>query len=76
VFHRTGFAHDFDAFGLQVRAHFVNIIDTKREMAKSVALIVTRRSPIVRQFNDGIVLLIAIANKSQGELPARIILFA
>ena len=70
VLHRSSFADDFNAFGLEVGAHLVNVVHAQCEMTKRITLIVTGCSPVMSQFDDGIIFFVAITNKRKGKLTA------
>src|SRR5260370_41976110 len=71
--HRTRLAHDLDALVLERRASLVDVVATDREMAERGALIVLRRAPVVRQFDDGAIRDVTVADKGQRELAVGIV---
>jgi len=70
MLHRAGLAHDFDAFGAQLSAGFIDVRNAQCDVPETVANIVRVRVPVVSQFDDRVGLLRPVADKDIGK-PAR-----
>src|ERR1700722_1020942 len=70
VLHRAGLAHDVDALLLEVGAGFVDVVDAERHVSVGGADFVLRGAPIPGQFDDGGLLLIAVADEGESEFAA------
>ena len=74
MLHRAGFTHNLAAFGAQLIAGGVSVVNGQCNMAKSVTQLVAARIPVVCQLNYGTFTFIALADKGQREAAFRIVL--
>jgi len=75
--HRTSGPRDLDTCCGEAFAGLVDVGNTDREMAKRAAQIIRLGLiPVMGQFDHRIVVLVAVADKSQGELAGRIVAFS
>src|SRR5262249_7717932 len=74
VGHGPRFAHDLDPFFLQFFAGLICVGNADGQMAESAAQFVALGVPVVSELDDGVVLLVAVADERERELAAREIL--
>src|SRR5580658_6069342 len=68
MLHRARVAHHPHALRLQIRARLVCVGHADREMPERIALVVALGAPVMGQLDDGVILLVAVADEGEGEL--------
>ena len=76
VFHWARFAHHIAAFGTGCITSGIRVFYLNRDVTIGIAQVVAVGVPVVGEFQNRVVALVAIAYKSLGELALRVIVFA
>src|SRR2546428_855443 len=76
VLHRPGLAHDPGPLGAQLVAGAIDVLDAERDVPEAGAELVELRVPVVRELEDGVVALVAVADEGEREAAVRVVLAA
>src|SRR3984957_18119131 len=74
--HWAGLAHHLDALFLERTAGRVEVVHADRKMTEGAALIVGFGTPVVSQLDDGVAVLIFIADEGEREFSVGIVVLA
>src|SRR5207245_2620624 len=72
MLHRPGLAHDPGPLGPQLVARAVDVLDADRDVPEAGTDLVALRVPVVRELEDGVVALVAVADEGEREAAVRV----
>ncbi len=76
MLHWPGLADDPGPLGAQLVAGAIDVLDAERDVPEAGAELVALRVPVVRELEDGVVALVAVADEGEREAAVRVVLAA